>query len=244
MKTIALTEETLPRAMHSSVRSVVTRSRPQSSALMTSMPAAEPSGAAGRPRPAGGVSGRVMQYVPQPLELIAPPQLDELRRHGPVGAPQHRPGVAGEHQSPAEHVGSALHLMNASKHLERRMAAEQIILPPPVEQSQSDVGVVSAAHVAMVKAHFVLEAACLPPLRAGTENRDQVDAAGAHGRVAADGLEAFAPKQLTRARHVLRALEPIGSDGICLAVGGAGDSEPRLLRELADEELDIVRLER
>ena len=38
MKTIALTEETTPRRTHSRVRSVVSRSRPQSSALMTRSP--------------------------------------------------------------------------------------------------------------------------------------------------------------------------------------------------------------
>ena len=38
MKTMALTEETLPRTMHSRVRSVVSRSHPQSSALTMSRP--------------------------------------------------------------------------------------------------------------------------------------------------------------------------------------------------------------
>src|SRR5262245_49399774 len=89
--------------------------------------------------------------------------------------------------------------------------------------------------------------ASLPAVHAGSEIGEQVHATVAARLVAAERLEALAPEHLKRSRHFLDAREAVvvpwaALPGL-LCLIGARDAELRVLRELAEQILNVVRLE-
>src|SRR5438876_778248 len=244
MKTIALTEETAPRRMHSRVRSVVSRSRPQSSALMTRRPDWRASLSACRGSPSTAVSQRMAENVLQSLHLIAAPKVDEFPWHRSFNTPQHGPDISSDHQNSSNDVRSVLHLVSASKELKGGMATEEIILPSSIQQSPTNTRVLSTPHVSMVEAHPLVKCPRLPSLRPGTEKRDQINPTRSYRRVTADILKTFASEHLTCPRHMLRALKPIVMYRVVLSVRCASHSQPGILRKLAHEECKVILLER
>ena len=89
---------------------------------------------------------------------------------------------------------------------------------------------------------FLEERSRLPALHARCENGDVIHAAGLHGRVSADLLEARPAKDLACARDVLDADEPVVVRESILK-WRSDESEAIVLRQFSEEEFEMVGLE-
>src|SRR5436309_11415956 len=102
-------------------------------------------------RAAKGISKKLFEAI----DLIALPDCDEIVGHGSLGTRHHGPGVSGDHQHAAEHIGRVFHLKGAAQDLEGGMTAEQIVLPSVVQQAPADAGMLAAADILVVEADLL-----------------------------------------------------------------------------------------
>ncbi len=122
------------------------------------------------------------------------------------------------------------------------MAAQRVVLAA-LAQARRELRALRGADRPMVVAHLLGERAGAPTAHARARDRRPVDAAALDGLVAADLLVARAPEHLAGARHVLDVGEAVVVLVIAFAERGARDAEPGVLREAAQEELEVVRVE-
>src|SRR5579871_965704 len=152
MKTMALTAETVPTRTHSRIFSVVSPSRPQSSALRISRPCpgiSSPRFAASAGRLSfspvwvirlwvgmisRGGSGTGLRRSPaagkellQPLHLLSPAKRHQLGGNRPRFAPDHGPQVSATHGGAIQNVWLLAHLVKGAEKFPQGMAAQNVV---------------------------------------------------------------------------------------------------------------------
>lgn len=91
----------------------------------------------------------------------------------------------------------------------------------------------------MVDAELLGESPGLPSSRLRSEDCDHIDPAAAYRLIAANGPKTFSPEHLTRAQHIVNAVQATGISDVSLPEGRARDSQSGILGKPGNEEFKI-----
>src|SRR5215471_601150 len=170
-------------------------------------------------------------------------EMNQLARNRPLHTAQPAPTIACDQQQPPNQKGPSLHLVTPPEYLPKRVPAEIVVLPTEQEVSFQFPSR-RCSHGSVMVANLLGKSPRFPSLHARRRHRDPVDAATFDRRVSPDGVKTFSPEQLTRARHMLKAREPIIIGHACLCERRSYQAQLGILIQLGQKKREVISIKR
>jgi hypothetical protein len=170
---------------------------------------------------------------------------DKLFGNGPLSSSQRCPSIAGAERKSLHHVWTLDHAIGNAEEFPYRMAAEVVVLLT-IRKCCRKRATLGRSQAPVVEERLLAKRSCFPTQHPGSRNRDPVNASGPVGEISAYIRETLTPKQLALACNVELAFETIGFRVVAtfFAEDRSGDAQSRILSELIQEKLKVIRVQR